>query len=178
MCRRIYDPRMGPHYPRLTLALFSSPRQSAIGRWGSGFHTVRGGVDPGDHRLRPRAVGVVDIRRDFFAEDGDLSSPGASGSWGSPEGQLPPRAPRPLSDQGRGGGGRLGQLDLGSENAGIKVICLLCYIRDDAAAMQNLLVVLGATSVMLLLLSMLRTLWVDYHSGMILYCSTANKFGI
>jgi len=105
MYGRIYDPRMGPHYPRLTLALFSSPRQSAIGRWGSGFHTVRGGVDPGDHRLRPRAVGVVDIRRDFFAEDGDLSSPGASGSWGSPEGHLPPRAPRPLSDQGRGGGG-------------------------------------------------------------------------
>ena len=88
------------------------------------------------------------------------------------------RARRAPSATKGGAGGRLGQLDLGSENAGIKVICLLCYIRDDAAAMQNLLVVLGATSVMLLLLSMLRTLWVDYHSGMILYYSTANKFGI
>ena len=131
MYGRIYDPRMGPHYPRLTLALFSSPRQSAIGRWGSGFHTVRGGVDPGDHRLRPRAVGVVDIRRDFFAEDGDLSSPGASGSWGSPEGQLPPRA-RHASSLAKGGRGgmHLGQRDWGSENAGMKVICLLYYINN------------------------------------------------
>ena len=32
---------------------------------GSGFHTVRGGVDPGNGRFRPRVVGVVDVWRDF-----------------------------------------------------------------------------------------------------------------
>jgi len=104
--------------------------------------------------------------------------PGCVGIVGFPRGAPPAARAAPPQRPRAGRGGRLGQLDLGSENAGIKVICLLCYIRDDAAAMQNLLVVLGATSVMLLLLSMLRTLWVDYHSGMILYCSTANKFGI
>ena len=32
MYGRIYDPRMGPHYPRLTLALFSSPgNQQSVG---------------------------------------------------------------------------------------------------------------------------------------------------
>ena len=30
-----------------------------------GFPTVRGGVDPGEHRFRSRDVGVVEIRRDF-----------------------------------------------------------------------------------------------------------------
>ena len=29
-------------------------------RWGWGFHTVRGGVDPVDHRFRPWLVAVVD----------------------------------------------------------------------------------------------------------------------
>ena len=35
--------------------------QSAIGQWGWGFHTVRGGFDPRDHRFRPRVVGVVEV---------------------------------------------------------------------------------------------------------------------
>ena len=34
-------------------------------QWGWGFHTVRGGIDPGDHHFRPRVVGVVDVWRDF-----------------------------------------------------------------------------------------------------------------
>ena len=47
--------------PRAALALFSSPSQSAIGRWGWGFHTVRGGADPGDQYFRPQVVGVIDV---------------------------------------------------------------------------------------------------------------------
>ena len=51
--------------PRVALAFFSSPGQSAIGRWSWGFHTVRVGFDPGDHDFRPRVVVVVDVWRDF-----------------------------------------------------------------------------------------------------------------
>ena len=39
--------------------------QSAITQWGWGFHTLRGGIDPGDLRFRPRVVGVVEIWKDF-----------------------------------------------------------------------------------------------------------------
>ena len=62
---RISDPGMGFYCPQVALTLRSSPIQSAIGRWGCGFHTVRGGVDPEGHRFRPRFVGVVDIWEDF-----------------------------------------------------------------------------------------------------------------
>ena len=62
----ISDPGMVHCRPRVALAFFSSPGQSAIGRRGWGFHTVRGGSDP--------------------------------------EGQLPPRAPRPLIVRGRAEG--------------------------------------------------------------------------
>ena len=50
---------------RMALAFFSSPSQSAIGHWDWGFHSVRGGFDPGDHRFRPQVVGFVDVRRDL-----------------------------------------------------------------------------------------------------------------
>ena len=45
--------------------------------------------------------------------DGDLSCPGAAESWGSPEGQLPPRTPRPLIGRGLAGGGRARPTGLG-----------------------------------------------------------------
>ena len=32
---------------------------------GLGFHTLRGGIDPGDLRLPPRVVVVVDVWNDF-----------------------------------------------------------------------------------------------------------------
>ena len=32
---------------------------------GWGFHTVRGGFDPGELRFRPRVVGVVEILKDL-----------------------------------------------------------------------------------------------------------------
>ena len=46
-------------------ALCTIPSQSATGQCGWGFHTVRGGFDPGDHRCRPRVVAVVDLWRDL-----------------------------------------------------------------------------------------------------------------
>ena len=38
--------------------------QSATSLLGWRFHTLRGGIDPGDLRFRPRVVGVVEIFRD------------------------------------------------------------------------------------------------------------------
>ena len=39
--------------------------QSVISQWSWGFRNVRGGVDPGDHRFRPRIAGVVGALKDF-----------------------------------------------------------------------------------------------------------------
>ena len=42
-------------------------RSPANQRWARdwGFHTVRGGFDPGDHRFRPEVVRVVKVLKDF-----------------------------------------------------------------------------------------------------------------
>ena len=55
----VSDPGMGPYRARVALA----PRTLANQRSakGLGIHTVRGCINPGDHRLRPRFVGVVDV---------------------------------------------------------------------------------------------------------------------
>ena len=66
---------------------------------------MRGGVDPGANLLRPRVIGVVNGRFVGIG-DGDLSSPGASGSWVFPERPLPPCALRPLIVLGGTEGGR------------------------------------------------------------------------
>ena len=47
------DPGMGPDRLRVALAIFSTPSQSVIARWGWGFHTMRGGIDPWDHYFVP-----------------------------------------------------------------------------------------------------------------------------
>ena len=47
---------------------------------GWGFHTVRGGIDPGDHRFRPRSVTSIDVWKDLWSGDGILSSPSGAGS--------------------------------------------------------------------------------------------------
>ena len=52
---------MGPYLPQLELAQRTSPSQSENGRWDWRFHTVRGGIDPGDIRVRLRVVGVADV---------------------------------------------------------------------------------------------------------------------
>ena len=46
MYGRISNPGMGTYPPQGVLALCTIPSQSAIGQWGWGFHTVRGGFDP------------------------------------------------------------------------------------------------------------------------------------
>ena len=56
---------MGTYSLRDALALGTIPSQSAIGHWDWGFHTVRGGFDPGDQRFRPQVVGVVKVSKDF-----------------------------------------------------------------------------------------------------------------
>ena len=40
-----------------------------------GFHTVRGVVDPGDHRFRSLIVVVVDVWNNFSSGDGNSYSP-------------------------------------------------------------------------------------------------------
>ena len=39
--------------------------QSATRQSGWGFHTLRGGIDPGDLCFRPQVVGIVDTWKDF-----------------------------------------------------------------------------------------------------------------
>ena len=39
--------------------------QLATSQLGWGFRTLRGGIDPGDLRFRPRVVGDVEIWEDF-----------------------------------------------------------------------------------------------------------------
>ena len=64
----------------------------AITQWPWGFHTLRGGIDTGDLRFRPRALGVVEIWKDIWSVDRNLSSPGAAGPRRWHEGQLSPGA--------------------------------------------------------------------------------------
>ena len=73
-----------------------SPRQSATSQWDWGFHTLRGGIDPGDLRFRTRVVGAVDVWKDFSSGDGNPSSPGCAGSMYDPQ---------PINDRGRWGWG-------------------------------------------------------------------------
>ena len=56
-----------------------------------GFHTFRGGTDPGDVRCRPRVIGVVEMSKDFPSGDGNLSLFGGAGPLRWPERQLSPR---------------------------------------------------------------------------------------
>ena len=44
------------------------------------FHTVRDGVDPGEHHVRSRGVGVVEIQGDQLSGHWTLSSRGGAGS--------------------------------------------------------------------------------------------------
>jgi len=83
---------MGRYPPRVEVAPRVSANQSSASGVG-GFHTVRGGIDPGDHCFCPRFVGTVEAWKDLPAEDGALSFAGAAEPWRSPEGQLSPRAP-------------------------------------------------------------------------------------
>ena len=41
-----------------------------------GFHTVRGDIDPEDHRFHPRFVGFADLEEGFLIRGWDLILPG------------------------------------------------------------------------------------------------------
>ena len=73
-----------PRGPTLAVRTESSPRvppsfmepQSISNQpMGSGFHTVPGVIDPGDHSLCPWFVGVVDIWNYLLPGEGTLTSP-------------------------------------------------------------------------------------------------------
>ena len=53
-------PLLGWSWPNIRLA--QPIRDRPV--WGLDFHTVRGGINPGDTRVRPRVVGVVDVCMD------------------------------------------------------------------------------------------------------------------
>ena len=69
-----------------------SPGQSAINQWDWGFHTLRGGIDPADVRLRLQDFWVVDMWATFSPGNRDLSSTCAAGPRRWTEGQHSPRA--------------------------------------------------------------------------------------
>ena len=57
-----------PSEGRVTLLIMGSylPRVAMVLRTpGCGLHTVQGDIDPGDHRFRPRFVGVVNVWNDL-----------------------------------------------------------------------------------------------------------------
>ena len=56
MYGRISNPGTRPYPPRVKLASTNA---------GLGLHTVRGGIDSGDRRFRPRFVRVVDVWKEF-----------------------------------------------------------------------------------------------------------------
>ena len=57
----VAGPRRCPERKLSTRVGSMSLSQSATSQLGWGFHTLRGGIDPGDLRSHPRVVGVVDI---------------------------------------------------------------------------------------------------------------------
>ena len=69
MYRRIVLPGIKPNHPRVALTLCRTSSQSAINRWGWGFHTVRSGVVRWDIRFHPRNIRAVDAK---MSVDGTL----------------------------------------------------------------------------------------------------------
>ena len=85
-------PRGWPGGKLLPRAGSVGPSQTSITQWDRGFHTLRGGIDPGDLRFCPGVVGAVGILLNFSSGDENLISPVAAGPRGLPGGQLSPRA--------------------------------------------------------------------------------------
>ena len=62
MYGRISDQGLAPYPLRGALAFYTNTSQSAIGWWGWGYHTARGGVDSWElHFFSDPWVGVVEI---------------------------------------------------------------------------------------------------------------------
>ena len=70
---------MGPYPPLIPLAPRTPANQQSASGIG-GFYTLRGVIDPMNHRVRSQFVGLVDVWKDFGPWDGALSSPGGGGS--------------------------------------------------------------------------------------------------
>ena len=74
-----------------------SPTQPAISQWGWGFHTVRGGIDPGDLCFRLPLVTIVDVWKYFRSGDGNypprVRRDLGVGPRGNSRRALAPRAP-------------------------------------------------------------------------------------
>ena len=67
-----------------------STTQSAISQSRTGFHTVRGGIDPGNLRYRSEVVGFGTVYNNIWFGCRTLPSPGAAGPLRWPEGKLSP----------------------------------------------------------------------------------------
>ena len=68
---KYFVPGMGSYIPRVPVA---SRTPDLVP------HTVRGGIDPGSHRFRPRFVGVEDVLNVLLFGHRALCSPGGTGS--------------------------------------------------------------------------------------------------
>ena len=55
---------MGPYPPEVELAQHANPANQGSAGGGWYFHNVRGVINPDDIRVRPRAIGVVDVWMD------------------------------------------------------------------------------------------------------------------
>ena len=100
---------------------------------GAGVSTPCGAISTGESFYSaPRFVEAIEIRRDFRTTDRSLSFPClARLGVRSPEGQLLPRAPRPLIGQGRARRAAR-PMGLGLDNAGITAVgFLLLYSSSE-----------------------------------------------
>ena len=109
--------------------------QSETSQYGRVFHTVLGGIDPGDPRFRFQVVGVVEISKDFLIRGEILSSPGAAGPRRCPEGKLSARwlyEPQRISNQevGLGFPQRAGGVDPGHLRLRRRVVGVVEISKD------------------------------------------------
>ena len=79
MCGSISNPGMGAYPPHVRYNS-TSRSQSAISQWGWGFPHRAERYRPGDHRLRPRFIGVVQVWKGLWPGDGTLFPQDAAGS--------------------------------------------------------------------------------------------------
>ena len=124
---RIYNPGMGSYPPLGALGLCTTPSQSPIGQWGWVFH--RGGrFRPGGSPFSSPDCRSCRFMEGFLNREYGHILPGCGKIVRFPRGATPVARTTPPDWPRAGGGGALGQLDRGSENAGMKVIFLLYYL--------------------------------------------------
>ena len=74
-----------PEEQRSPRAGYRIASRSAISQSGLSLRTLRGGVDPGGHHIRPQRVRAGHVWKDFSSGDGNLSSPGCTDSMYDPQ---------------------------------------------------------------------------------------------